>query len=104
MSVVGCTRAEHVAPSARPLPGGAVPRELFIRRQMTGDLEQQNTQWMWVTTLTQSEVSTERVVRLVTRAGILTTTASTNWLMRGMLTTSTSMTRAPWRVSLWWHS
>jgi hypothetical protein len=36
----------------------------FVRRQMTGDLEQHNTQWMWVTTLTQSEVSTEWVVRL----------------------------------------
>ena len=36
----------------------------FVRRQMTGDLEQQNTQWMWVTTLAQSEVSTELVVRL----------------------------------------
>ena len=36
----------------------------FVRRQLTGDLEQQNTQWMWVTTLTASEVSTEGVVRL----------------------------------------
>lgn len=36
----------------------------FVRRQMTGDVEQHNTQWMWVTTLTQSEMSTEWVVRL----------------------------------------
>jgi hypothetical protein len=36
----------------------------FVRRQLTGDLEQQNTQWMWVTTLSQSEMSTEWVVRL----------------------------------------
>jgi len=36
----------------------------FVRRQMTGNLEQQKTQWMWVTTLTQSEMSTEWVVRL----------------------------------------
>jgi hypothetical protein len=36
----------------------------FVRRQMTGVVEQQNTQWMWVTTLTQSEVSTDWIVRL----------------------------------------
>lgn len=36
----------------------------FIRRQLTGDREQQQTHWMWVTTLTQSELSTEGVVRL----------------------------------------
>jgi hypothetical protein len=36
----------------------------FVRRQLTGNLEQQQTQWMWVTTLTQSELSTEGVVRL----------------------------------------
>jgi hypothetical protein len=36
----------------------------FVRRQMTGDLEQQNTEWMWVSTLTQSEASTDWVVRL----------------------------------------
>lgn len=36
----------------------------FVRRQMTGDLEPHNTEWMWVTTLTQSQASTEWVVRL----------------------------------------
>jgi hypothetical protein len=36
----------------------------FVRRQMTGELERQDTQWMWVTTLTQSEASTDWVVRL----------------------------------------
>ena len=40
----------------------------FIRRQMTGDLEQQNTQWMWVSTLTQSEASTELGSPLGSRA------------------------------------
>jgi hypothetical protein len=35
----------------------------FVRRQITGNLEQQHSQWMWVTTLTQSEASTESVVR-----------------------------------------
>lgn len=35
-----------------------------VRRQLTGNLEQQQTEWMWVTTLTQSELSTEGVVRL----------------------------------------
>jgi hypothetical protein len=36
----------------------------FVRRQITSNLEQQNTEWMWVTTLTRSEMSTEWVVRL----------------------------------------
>ena len=36
----------------------------FVRRQLTGDLEQEQTEWMWVTTLTQSQLSTEGVVRL----------------------------------------
>jgi hypothetical protein len=36
----------------------------FVRRQLTGNLEQEQTEWMWVTTLTQSQLSTEGVVRL----------------------------------------
>ncbi len=35
-----------------------------VRRQLTAGLEQQHTEWIWVTTLTQSQVSTEGVVRL----------------------------------------
>jgi hypothetical protein len=36
----------------------------FVRRQLTGNVEQQQTEWMWVTTLSQSDLSTEGVVRL----------------------------------------
>ncbi len=36
----------------------------FVRRQLTGDREQCHTEWMWVTTLAQSQASTECVVRL----------------------------------------
>jgi hypothetical protein len=36
----------------------------FVRRQLTGTIEQQQTEWMWVTTSTQAELSTEGVVHL----------------------------------------
>jgi hypothetical protein len=36
----------------------------FVRRQLTGKPELQQTEWMWVTTVSQSQLSTEAVVRL----------------------------------------
>lgn len=36
----------------------------FVRRQATAGLTQEKSEWMWVTTLTQSQASTELVVRL----------------------------------------
>lgn len=35
-----------------------------VRRQVTGELTEESTEWMWVTTLTSSEASAELVVRL----------------------------------------
>ncbi len=36
----------------------------FVRRQATGELQQQTSDWMWVTTLRQAQVDTDLVVRL----------------------------------------
>lgn len=36
----------------------------FVRRQATGELEQQTSNWMWVTTLSQAQADTDLVVRL----------------------------------------
>jgi len=36
----------------------------FVRRQATGELEQQTSDWMWVTTLSQAQAGTDLVVRL----------------------------------------
>ena len=40
-------------------------RETYcVRRQATGELEQQTSNWMWVTTLSQAQANTDLVVRL----------------------------------------